>query len=161
MERFFFVKRLGSFSRWQFGNPIFVAALHNPRQRCPRTYFKHSCYSCYSWSKSKRSVIVVAFDLAKQAKGLTIISARIKHHKRRLPHNRLQVIQKVMGSNQGPHAAHAGNKYQILLLRPCDPSNICTSFSALRGPLRAFSMALSPLSLCIWKDFSKRLRSRR
>jgi len=69
------------------------------------TCLKHSCYSCYSWSKSESSVIVVAFDLAEQPKGLTIVSARIEHHKRRLPHNRLQIIQKIVGPNQGPDAA--------------------------------------------------------
>ena len=79
--------------------------------------FYYSCNSCDSWSKSEGSVIVVAFYFSEQPKGLAVISARVKHHKRRLPHDRLQVIEQVVGSNQGPDAAYAGDQNQILLLR--------------------------------------------
>ena len=83
-----------------------------------KTYcFYYSCNSCNSWSKSEGSVIVVAFDFSEQPKGLAIVTARIKHYKRRLPHNRLQIIEQVVGPDQGPNAAYTRNQNQVLLLR--------------------------------------------
>ncbi len=102
--------------------------LRGPYHRCvsiPTNSFKTDCFyysynSCYSWSKSESSVIVVTFDFAEQPKGLAVISARVEHHERRLSHDRLQVIEQVVRSNQGPDAAYARNQNQVLLLRLSD-----------------------------------------
>jgi len=82
-----------------------------------KTYcFYYSCNSCDSWSKSEGSVIVVAFNFSEQPKSLAVISARVKHYERRLPHDCLQVIKQVVRSDQWPDAAYAGDQHQVLLL---------------------------------------------
>ena len=72
------------------------------------------------WNHSEGSVVWDAFDFTEQPKSLTIVSARIEHHQGSPAHDRLKVVEEVVGTDQRPDISNPGNEYQILFFRLCD-----------------------------------------
>ena len=92
-------------------------------------------------------VVVVVLELAEQPERLPVVSAWVKHHERRLAHDRLKVVQQGMGPQQRPHAADAGHDHEIVLLRLGDLGEEAAEFGfvqrASEGLLQRL-VALSP-----------------